>query len=55
MSEVQSKPLANFLATCVDKWREHHPELTCMEILTALELIRFKLTEAMIRSDEKKN
>lgn len=55
MNKVRSKPLATYLATCVDRWREHDPEVTCMDILSALEIIRFKLTEAMIRSDAKKN
>ena len=54
MGEVRSKPLANYLAGCVDTWRETNPELTCMDILSALELMRFKLTEAMLRANEQR-
>ena len=54
MNTVRSKPLANYLATCIDKWRERDPGLSCMEILQSLEIIRYKLTEAMIKSDAKK-
>lgn len=41
--------LPRLLALTIDKYRLTHPQLTAMEVLTALELIRFKLTEDLIR------
>ena len=41
--------VAGYLANCLDVWHKAHPDLTVQEILTGLEEIRFKLTEALVR------
>jgi len=42
--------LEGYLANVIDVWHKAHPDLTVQEILNALETIRHKLTEGMIRS-----
>lgn len=44
------KDLEGYLANVIDVWHKAHPDLTVQEILNALETIRHKLTEGMIRS-----
>lgn len=39
------------LCEAIDDWRIEHPELTVLEILKALEKIRVKLTESLIKHD----
>jgi hypothetical protein len=41
--------LASHVCRSIDVWHSRHPDLTAYEILSALEDIRFKLTEALIR------
>jgi len=42
--------LEGYLANVIDVWHTAHPDLTVQEILSALETIRRKLTEALIRN-----
>ena len=41
--------LVDAIAETIDRWRKDHPDLMVSEILAALEEIRFKLTEGIIR------
>jgi len=41
--------LEGYLANVLDVWHEAHPDLTVLEILAALESIRGKLTEGLIK------
>lgn len=41
--------LEGYLANVLDVWHKAHPDLTVQEILTAIESIRHKLTEALVR------
>ena len=44
-----ASPLAMHIARAVDVWREKDADLSALEVLTALEEIRFRLTEAVVR------
>lgn len=44
--------LKGYLANVLDVWHEAHPDLTVQEILAALESIRSKLTEGLIRNGQ---
>ena len=44
--------LALALASTVDNWRAIHPAVTAIEVLSALEEIRYALTEALIKNEE---
>mgnify|MGYP001573801710 FL=1 len=51
-AHVSDKPasrLALHIARAVDDWRATHDSLTALEVLEALEEVRFRLTEAVVR------
>lgn len=41
--------MTDFLANCIDAWHKSHPDLMVSEILKAIEEIRSKLTDALIK------
>jgi hypothetical protein len=48
--ESVASPLALYLATCVDKWKtERDTKMRPMQVLTALEELRAKITDEMIK------
>lgn len=47
------KQLSRHLAQAIDEWRLTHHNLEVMEVLRALELIRYKLTEDLIKARQR--
>lgn len=48
--ESAASPLALYLATCIDKWKsERDTKLRPTQVLLALEEVRHKITEEMIK------
>jgi hypothetical protein len=46
---TEPNDVEGYLANCLDAWYAANPNLTVQEILTALESIRHKLTEGIIK------
>jgi len=41
-------PLALHISTAVDRWNAEHPGTTVLQVLEALEQVRYRLTEAFL-------
>ena len=42
----------DFIADAIDAWRKMYPNLTVVQVLEALERIRYKLTEGLIEHSD---
>lgn len=47
--ETSPDPLALYIARAIDVWKDGRQGVTPLDVLTALEQIRFRLTEAVVR------